>query len=54
MKNLFTILGGILWKSIASWKETFTFWGEIACSIGLLCRQPKKLRWKNFFYYMDI
>jgi phospholipid/cholesterol/gamma-HCH transport system permease protein len=54
MKNLFTTLGKSIFNSFASWKETFIFWGEIACSICLLCRHPKKLRWKNFFYYMDM
>ena len=54
MKNLFTILGEVIWKSLTSWREPFTFWGEIACSVGLLFRHPGKLRWKNFFYYMDV
>ena len=44
----------MLWKNLTSWRETFIFWGEIVCSIGLLCRNPKKLRWKNFFYYLDM
>ena len=54
MKNLFTTLGQSVCRSIASWKETLTFWGEIACSVALLVRNPRKLRWKNFFYYMDM
>lgn len=54
MGNIFTALGKRVCKSIASWRETFVFWGETACSIGLIFRNPKKLRWKNFFYYMDV
>ena len=54
MENIFTALGKIIYKSVASWQETFVFWGEIACSIGLVFRNPKKLRWRNFFYYMNV
>lgn len=54
MENIFTALGKSVCKSVASWRETLIFWGEIACSIGLIFRNPKKLRWRNFFYYMNV
>ena len=54
MKNLFTALGEKVCKSLASWQETLIFCGECACSLALLVRNPKKLRWRNFFYYMDV
>ena len=54
MRNLFTALGKAFFRNFASWHDMVAFWGEIACSLALVVRNPKKLRWKNFFYYMDM
>ena len=54
LKKLLSRLGQHICESLEAWRETFTFWGEVACSVGLLLCNPRKLRWKNFFYYMDM
>ncbi len=54
MKNFFISIGKNLADSISSWRETFAFWGEIACSLALLVRNPRKLRWSSFAYYLDM
>ena len=40
-------------EGFCSWRDTLTFWGEVSCSLMLLVKNPRKLRWRNFFYYMD-
>lgn len=54
MKDFFVALGQKICNKSESWREMMLFFGEVACSIGLLFRNPRKLSWKNFAYYMDI
>ena len=53
MKKLLTALGEVICRYFKSWHETFIFWGEVVYSLGLLFKNPRKLRWKNFSYYFD-
>ena len=53
MKKSLTALGEVICRYFKSWHETFIFWGEVVYSLGLLFKNPRKLRWKNFSYYFD-
>ena len=54
LKQPFTNLGKAICQGVTSWRETLTFWGETAASVGLLFYKPRKLRWSSFFYYLDM
>ena len=54
MKKFLTLLGENIYKSFHTSHETMTFWGEIVSSFALLMRQPRKLRWSSFAYYLDM
>lgn len=53
MKKLLSAFGESVCGYFKSWHETFVFFGEVVCSLALLIKNPRKLRWKNFSYYLD-
>ena len=53
VRKVLSALGKNTEKCFYSWRETLIFWGETACSVAILFRNPRKLRWRNFFYYLD-
>lgn len=54
MKKFFISIGRMVAGEVVSWRESVAFWGETAASLALLMRNPRKLRWSNFAYYMDM
>lgn len=53
-KKTFTDFGQRIAVCGVNWRRTLVFWGETACSMALLLTNPRKLRWRNFAYYLDM
>lgn len=53
-KNVFIGIGQALSAAAGDWRKTMEFHGEVVCSLLMLLKSPRKLRWSSFFYYLDI
>ena len=53
-REFFVTFGRKIIQRILLWRGKCTFLGEIVCSLALICRNPRKLRWKSFYYYLDM
>ena len=54
LKKTFTTIGRWVADNCNALYDTFCFLGEAAASVGLLFKDPRKLRWSSFIYYLDM
>jgi phospholipid/cholesterol/gamma-HCH transport system permease protein len=46
-------IGDAAWKAMRDMVDLFCFVGELTVTIFTALRQPRKVRWRETFYYMD-